>query len=200
MHQSHYTPQKAYNPQPQPHPQPQTWARSQPHSTSPPPNAQYQAQTAPTSPQPSQHRPKPQKIPSPSTSTSTPAKTQVSATPGSTQSTEEVKRSILIAWALEPPNYQQLKPIATMIANLQVVLPPSFGVKSHEYFAKWKPISYHDICQNEEALKKAVRKCRFFLHPDKLPSDLDEVQSFVCKMIWDVMNDAWESHKTGVPV
>ena len=207
MHQSHYTQQEQYtsDPQPQPQLQPQTqaWPPSQPQSTSYPTNsAQFRARAAPTSPQTDQQRPYPQKIPSPSTfeTSRTPAKMQATATPGAAKSTEEVKRSILITWALEPPNYQQLKPIATMIANLQVVLPPSFGVKSHEYFSKWKPIRYHDICQNEDALKKAVRKCRFFLHPDKLPSNLDELQTFVCKMIWDVMNDAWENHKTGVPV
>jgi hypothetical protein len=43
-------------------------------------------------------------------------------------------------------------------------------------------------------LKKAVKKLRFFLHPDKLPKDLNEEQTFMCKMLWDIANDAWEEH------
>jgi len=46
----------------------------------------------------------------------------------------------------------------------------------------------------EEKLKKAVRQLRFFLHPDKLPKDLSEEQTFMCKMLWDVANDSWEEH------
>lgn len=46
-----------------------------------------------------------------------------------------------------------------------------------------------------DKLKKAVRKLRFFLHPDKLPKDLDPIQEFVCKLLWDVTNDAYEDYK-----
>ena len=177
MRQMNYTPQKPCHSQPQA--QSQTWTRAQhPQSTSPPINKQFRDRTSQAPGGPT--------VPAP-------------ATPVVATSTEEVKRSMLIAWALEPPSFQQLKPIATLVANLQVVLPPAFGVKSHVYFSKWEPLIPTTL-QNEDALKKAVRKCRFFLHPDKLPSNLDDLQSFVCKMIWDVMNDAWESHKTGVPV
>lgn len=45
---------------------------------------------------------------------------------------------------------------------------------------------------DEEKLKKAVRKIRFFLHPDKLPKDLNPEQAFMVKMLWDVTSDAWE--------
>ena len=45
---------------------------------------------------------------------------------------------------------------------------------------------------DESKLKKAVRKLRVFLHPDRLPKEFDSKQSFVCKMLWDVSNDAYE--------
>jgi hypothetical protein len=45
---------------------------------------------------------------------------------------------------------------------------------------------------DESKLKKAVRKLRVFLHPDRLPKDFDASQTFVCKMLWDVSNDAEE--------
>ena len=41
-------------------------------------------------------------------------------------------------------------------------------------------------------LPPAHRKAKFLLHPDKLPKDLTERQSFVCKLIWDILADAWE--------
>lgn len=70
---------------------------------------------------------------------------------------------------------------------------------SHDYFSKWKPIAHSDLLigsamsgADEAKLKKAVRKLRVFLHPDKLPKELDSKQSFVCKMLWDVSNDAYE--------
>jgi len=45
---------------------------------------------------------------------------------------------------------------------------------------------------DENKLKKAVRKLRVFLHPDRLPRDFSPEHTFVCKMLWDVTNDAWE--------
>ena len=45
---------------------------------------------------------------------------------------------------------------------------------------------------DDEKLKKAVRKIRFFLHPDKLPKDLNPEQAFMVKMLWDITSDAWE--------
>ena len=45
---------------------------------------------------------------------------------------------------------------------------------------------------DEAKLKKAVRKLRVLLHPDRLPREFDKKQIFVCKMLWDVSNDAYE--------
>mmetsp|Transcript_35671 Transcript_35671/g.54863 ORF Transcript_35671/g.54863 Transcript_35671/m.54863 type:complete len:108 (-) Transcript_35671:26-349(-) len=93
---------------------------------------------------------------------------------------------------------QMLRPIDQLVTTIHNVFPPKFGVAAHDYFGKWKPIPYNDICEgpgsppDEEKLKKSVRKIRFFLHPDKLPRDLSEDQGFMCKMLWDVTSDAWE--------
>ena len=105
-------------------------------------------------------------------------------------------------WALQPPTFNALKPIQFLVTSIHGVFPPAFNVKGHAYFAKWKPFSEGDLqlsaamgnTPDEEKLKKAVRKIRFFLHPDKLPKDLDEQQQFMCKMLWDVTSDAWEEH------
>jgi len=48
---------------------------------------------------------------------------------------------------------------------------------------------------DETKLIKAVRKLRVFLHPDRLPREFDAKQTFVCKMLWDVSNDAYEEFK-----
>lgn len=97
-----------------------------------------------------------------------------------------------------------LRPIDQLVTSIHTVFPPSCGVKSHDYFSKWKPILQSDLslgavmsnAPDQEKLKKAVRKIRFFLHPDKLPRDLNDEQSFMCKMLWDVTSDSWEEFCT----
>ena len=50
------------------------------------------------------------------------------------------------------------------------------------------------LCESEEAvLKRAVRKTKFFLHPDKRPKDLTKEQTFLFNMLWDIVADAWEA-------
>ena len=113
-----------------------------------------------------------------------------------------IKREILIHWALVPPNYQMLRPIHQLLVSIHTAFPPAHGVPDHEYFKKWKPITVESIslgaamnnAPDDEKLKKAVRKIRFFLHPDKLPRDLNAEQSFACRMLWDVTSDSWEEH------
>lgn len=39
----------------------------------------------------------------------------------------------------------------------------------------------------------AVRKMKFFLHPDKLPHDLTEQQALLCRTLWDVITEAWDA-------
>jgi hypothetical protein len=111
-----------------------------------------------------------------------------------------IKRNILVHWALVPPQYNMLRPIDQLLVNIHTVFPPFGNVAPHEYFSKWKPIKKEDLvlsaamgnAVDETKLKKAVRKLRVFLHPDRLPKDFDTSQTFVCKMLWDISNDAEE--------
>jgi len=115
--------------------------------------------------------------------------------------TQAIKHHILVTWALQPPLLQILRPIETLLSTIHTVFPPHCGVPGHAHFAKWNTIALQDVYDpsnsrpDDEKLKKCVRKLRFFLHPDKLPKDLDTEQTFVCKLLWDVTNDAWEEHK-----
>jgi len=112
-----------------------------------------------------------------------------------------VKRHILSQWALQPPFMQSLRPIEELLCSVHTAYPPACGVSSHPYFTNWKAIASEELTNiqgtslEEEKVKKAVRKLRFFLHPDKLPRDLNEEQHFVCKLLWDVTNDAWDEYK-----
>jgi len=113
-----------------------------------------------------------------------------------------IKRNILITWALVPPQYNMLRPIDQLLASIQTVFPPFTGVATNEYFEKWKAINHQDLLigvtmggADETKLIKAVRKLRVFLHPDRLPREFDAKQTFVCKMLWDVSNDAYEEFK-----
>ena len=114
-----------------------------------------------------------------------------------------IKHGILIQWALLPPMLQVLRPIEDLLTSIHTVFPPKFGVPGHQYLSKWAAVKYEDISQgpalgnrpDDIKLKKVMRKLRFFLHPDKLPRDLSKEQSFMCKMLWDVISDAEAEHK-----
>lgn len=111
-----------------------------------------------------------------------------------------IKRNILVHWALVPPRYNMLRPIDQLLVDIQTVFPPFGNVAPHDYFSKWTPIVREDLILSsamgnsvdDAKIKKAVRKLRVFLHPDRLPKDFDSIQCFVCKMLWDVTNDAEE--------
>jgi hypothetical protein len=120
-----------------------------------------------------------------------------------------LKHNILLHWALWPPNYQVLKPISHLVCQIHTVFPPVFGVTAHPYFEGFKPIVWQELivtttggtanstppAWDAAKLKKAVRTIRFFLHPDKLPHDLNGIQPFLCKLLWDVINDAFEDYQ-----
>lgn len=114
--------------------------------------------------------------------------------------TLKIKRNILIHWALQPPNLNVLRPIDQLITTIHTAMPPAYGVPTHDYFSKFTPITRHEILStdgmgnhpDETKLKKAVRKVRVFLHPDKLPRDLSADQSFMARMLWDITSDSWE--------
>lgn len=114
--------------------------------------------------------------------------------------TLQIKRNILIHWALQPPALNALRSIDQLVSTIHTAMPPSFGVATHDYFAKFTPINRSELVlssamgnnPDENKLKKAVRKVRVFLHPDKLPRDLSAEQSFLARMLWDITSDSWE--------
>ncbi|KAL3940597.1 MAG: hypothetical protein SGARI_000904, partial [Bacillariaceae sp.] len=111
-----------------------------------------------------------------------------------------IKHNILIHWALQPPQLHMLRSVDVLVTTIHKVFPPAFGVPAHDYFQGFKPITPADIAgpsglPDDDKLKKSVRKLRFFLHPDKLPRDLNEEQTFMTKMLWDVTSDAFEEFK-----
>lgn len=114
-----------------------------------------------------------------------------------------IKHGVLVKWALQPPMLQVLRSIEDLITSIHTVFPPQFNIPAHDYFSKWSPITHEEVNMgpamgkrpDDEKLKKAIKKLRFFLHPDKLPRDLNKEQTFVCKMLWDITSDAWEDHK-----
>ena len=112
----------------------------------------------------------------------------------------DLKRKIIVGWALQPPQMASLRPIDQLLQSIQAVYPPCYDVPAHSYFDGWQEIKHQDLlgasgALDEKKLSKAVRKLRFFLHPDKLPRDLTDKHHFMCKLLWDVTNDAWEDYK-----
>jgi hypothetical protein len=173
------------NSPPQPPPPPPPPQHSQPSSN--PQNSNQQRTCDPTSPLNQKYA----KVMAANQSTSSAQDEQAVIT--------SIKRNILITWALVPPQYNMLRPIDQLLSSIHTVFPPFSSVTAHEYFTKWQPISHTDLLlgsamsgADESKLKKAVRKLRVFLHPDRLPKEFDSKQSFVCKMLWDVSNDAYE--------
>ena len=117
--------------------------------------------------------------------------------------TLQIKRAILINRALQPPSLNVLRPIDQLITTIHTAMPPAFGVATHAYFAKFAPILRTELVvssamgnhPDETKMKKAVRKVRVFLHPDKLPRDLSSDQQFMARMLWDITSDSWEEYQ-----
>ncbi|CAB9496033.1 expressed unknown protein [Seminavis robusta] len=112
----------------------------------------------------------------------------------------DLKRNVIVGWALRPSDRMGLKPVHELLRSIQTVFPPANNVAAHAYFDGWKPITADELLSptgapEEKKLNKAVRKLRFFLHPDKLPRDLTDEQHFLCKLLWDITNDSWEEYK-----
>jgi hypothetical protein len=118
---------------------------------------------------------------------------------GAQRSLQLIKHGILVEWALQPPAMQILRPIEVLITTVHTVFPPKYGVPGHDHFNKWTVVTLPEVLSGTqpdcEKLSKVVRKLRFILHPDKLPREFDEGQIYMCKMLWDIVSDAFEDHK-----
>jgi hypothetical protein len=213
FHQQNFHQQPQYPPQPQQHPPLQFQSppplkqsnpasfgqtnvvRPQPHYAQP-----EQTPTAPPYPgRPGGGMPQPQHAP---TAFDMKYSRMVEQTQDDSQAAvTNIRRNVLMHWALQPPTMQILRPLDQLICSIHTVFPPAFGMKPHDYYDGFDPVSRSDLMNahgtavDEEKVKKAVRKVRFFLHPDKRPKDLNDEQQYVTKMLWDVVNDAWEDHK-----
>ena len=139
-------------------------------------------------------RPMQHSVPHPPASDSQPTSVPEAPNNGTGSDIAAVKTSVMTKWALQPPNFQAPRPIAYLLGTLHTTFPPANGIEPHEYFNKWKPFSVEALSSGQTAvIKRAVRKTKFFLHPDKLPRDFSEKQTFLCKTLWDVTADAWEA-------
>jgi hypothetical protein len=105
--------------------------------------------------------------------------------------------SVLVAavesqWAKYPPPSTTKKPISDLLCTIDSTFPL---VPNHEYFSvKFQPFSPTALSSgSSDVLKRAVRKMRFFLHPDRLPKDFNEQQTLLCRTLWDVISESWDS-------
>jgi len=128
--------------------------------------------------------PQPQK-----SQTSPPSASSVTSPTSDTDlDTASLKKQILVGWALIPPQYQTVKSLPELLGTIDMVFP------DHGYFEKWKTLSLEALAEGEYAvIKRANRKIKFLLHPDKLPRDLSAQQLFVSELLWAILADAWES-------
>jgi hypothetical protein len=97
----------------------------------------------------------------------------------------QLKERVTRDWALRPPAYQCLRDLTQLLPTLH----HNFAlVQHHAYFDKWIPLSSKNC-------EKSMRQVRFFLHPDKWPRDMSTEQTYLLKLLWDVINDAWEAYQ-----
>jgi hypothetical protein len=168
--------------------------------TSQPATASHQPSTQPLNPFLTQERYIPQPEPPVSSVDNKYTKMATEAGDEETPTIHAIKCAVLKNWALQPPNLLHLRSISDLLTTIHSVFPPAFGVPGHDHFTKWTPISHFDLVTQDakfdhEKLSKALRKLRFFLHPDRLPKDLTDEHNFMCKMLWDISSDAWEEFK-----
>ena len=98
-------------------------------------------------------------------------------------------------WSRVAPAYKKMKPLEVLLVEAPVLFPPTNRfVESHEHFFKWKAFSEDAFIGESEdelkvLLKRACRKCKLFLHPDKLPSDLTPNQDTLFRAMWDIIQE-----------
>ena len=103
-------------------------------------------------------------------------------------------QQVIQRWSHQPPNYKKLNSMQDLLVNMPRLFPPTnHAVEAHEYFEKWKRLSREAFTGEGEELKallkRAARRSKLFLHPDKLPKDLTKSQTILFQTIWDVMQE-----------
>ena len=113
----------------------------------------------------------------------------------SSSSCDLTLEQVIQRWSHQPSDYKRYHSLQHLLVTVPDIFPPTNSkVETHEYFAKWKTLdsgAFEDVSGDEldELLKRAVKKAKFFLHPDKLPKDLTDNQTLLFKTIWDVLQD-----------
>ena len=113
----------------------------------------------------------------------------------SSSSCDLTLEQVIQRWSHQPSDYKRYHSLQHLLVTVPDTFPPTNSkVETHEYFAKWKTLdsgAFEDVSGDEldELLKRAVKKAKFFLHPDKLPKDLTDNQTLLFKTIWDVLQD-----------
>ncbi|KAL7533894.1 hypothetical protein ACHAXR_005518 [Thalassiosira sp. AJA248-18] len=163
------------------------------HSREPPGDDSRQRRASEHTPQSrQQHRQQPQASSSPNHHHAPPPSKNLTLT------------QVLERWSHKPPDYKTKSyPLQQLLVTVPSTFPPTnTKVEEHEYFAKWKTFdseAFADMSGDElkELLKRAVRKAKFFLHPDKLPKDLTENQSLLFQTMWNVIAEGEEAAGLG---
>jgi hypothetical protein len=101
-------------------------------------------------------------------------------------------KAIDVNWGKQPPAFATIRPLPELLSTVDVTFPL---VKQHEHFTtKFQPFSPAALSTGgNDVMKRAVRKMRFFLHPDRLPKDFTEQQSVLCRTLWDTISDSWDA-------
>lgn len=120
----------------------------------------------------------------------------VQATNATSARTALTLEEVLQRWSHQPPDYKRLyHPLWRLLVTVPETFPPiNKKVEDHDYFTKWKTFDKNALDgfsgdQLRALLKRAVRKAKFFLHPDKLPKDLTDNQAILFKTLWNVISE-----------
>jgi hypothetical protein len=118
------------------------------------------------------------------------------AAKASTPTGAELVTAIETTWAKQPPAFQMTKPLVELLATMPATLAL---VAHHEHFTPklQQPFAVTALERGgSDVLKRAVRKIRFVLHPDRLPQDLTAEQRLWCRTLWDTISDAWDIYSS----
>lgn len=99
-------------------------------------------------------------------------------------------------WSRIAPSYFKLKPMQDLLVGVPELFPPTNPfVKSHEHFCKWKEFSKDAFIgesgdELKALLKRASRKSKLFMHPDKIPKDITPCQETLFTSMWEILQES----------
>ena len=99
-------------------------------------------------------------------------------------------------WSRKAPDYTKLKPMEDILVGVPELFPPNNPfVESHEHFFKWKEFSADAFIgesgdELKALLKRASRKSKLFMHPDKIPNDCTPSQETLFKSMWEILQES----------